>query len=356
MIKRFRNTPLVGVFILSLTLVLLLTACGAKEASRTPSERSGTDGSDPPYQSGISRETPDSFGDLSPLTGLASNQSAYERPVMVMVENSPKARPQSGLVKADLVYEVLAEGDVTRFVSVFHSDPSAQMIGPVRSIRPYFVEIGAGLDALIVHAGWSPDAKVMLETRDLDHFDDVYGDGKYYWRDKSRKMPHNLYTTVANIRRGATDKKMRSTWMNPELKIAEAAGASANAGTTFQSVKINYLNRYYVTYETMAGDRSFARGMVGKPHLDRETNEQIKTQNVLICFATHQTVDDKGRREVDVKGPDKGYLLQNGTYRPITWEHKNGAIRAFENGTEVALLPGKTWVQVVPQNTRIEWK
>lgn len=78
-----------------------------------------------------------------------------------MVENAPQARPQTGLDQADIVYEILAEGEITRFVSVFQSH-EATTIGPVRSIRPYFVEIGDALDAVIVHAGWSQEAMDMM--------------------------------------------------------------------------------------------------------------------------------------------------------------------------------------------------
>ena len=292
-------------------------------------------------------------GAPAPLTGKKVNHSIYERPVMVMVENSRKARPQSGLIKADLVYEILAEGDVTRFVSVFHSDASAEKIGPVRSIRPYFAIIGDGLDALIVHAGWSQDAMNVITERNLDHFDEVYGDGKYYWRDRSRKAPHNLYTTIQKIREGANDKKMRMRWKNPELNFsAEGFGPQ---GTAFSSAKINYLNGYYVGYSAQEDKSVFAREMNGQPHRDKETDEQIKTENVLICFAKHATIDKVGRRSVDVMGPGKGYLLQNGKYLDITWENKNGAIRAYKNGKELNLLPGKTWIQFVPTTSSVQF-
>src|SRR5690606_28241525 len=130
---------------------------------------------------------------------------------VVMVENSPRARPQDGLHKADIVYEVLAEGEITRFVSVFQSQV-AEVIGPVRSLRPYFAQIGHGLDGVIVHAGWSQDAKYYLVKHNLANFDQVYGDDKYYWRDNSRKVPHNLYTKTELLREGIVNKKYREEW------------------------------------------------------------------------------------------------------------------------------------------------
>ncbi|WP_166243990.1 DUF3048 domain-containing protein [Paenibacillus turpanensis] len=161
-----------------------------------------------------------------PLTGLAAEKEVKDRPVAVMVENSPAARPQSGLHQADVVYEVLAEGEITRFVAIYQSSP-AERIGPVRSIRPYLVKLGDGHDALLVHAGWSPDAMELMQRNKLNHFDQVYGDDKYYWRDSSRKAPHNLYTSIAKIREGAEDKKFRAEWKGGALAFMSNAEAVA---------------------------------------------------------------------------------------------------------------------------------
>jgi len=289
--------------------------------------------------------------DRFPLTGLPAEKSTEMlRPVMVMVENSPQARPQTGLDQADLVYEILAEGDITRFVAVYHSR-SPEAIGPVRSIRPYYVEIGAGLDALIVHAGWSQEAMNMLSSRKLDHFDEVYGDHPYYWRDKEAKAPHNLYTSVEKIRQGASDKKMHGEWkgVKPLFQVREDGDAAAAPGAApAGSVKVPYIRGYAVEYSYDMGSKLYLRVMDGKPHLDKRTGKQLSAANVLICEAPHKIVDKEGRREVDIHGPGKGVLLQNGVRIDVEWENKQGMIRAYAGGKEVPLTPGQTWVQVVP--------
>ncbi|MFS1514210.1 DUF3048 domain-containing protein [Chengkuizengella sp. SCS-71B] len=287
-----------------------------------------------------------------PLTGIGTEEEAVQRPVMVMVENSPLARPQSGLHLADIVYEILAEGEITRFVSVFQSE-SPEIIGPVRSIRPYFVEIGDGLDALIVHAGWSQEAMNMISGRGLPNFDEVYGDGAYYWRSDDRRPPHNLYTNTELIRNGAANKGYRETWTDVELTFADVE--TILDGDPANQVEIPYLLGYKVNYEFNEEENVYYRYMQGEAHKDRETDEQLIANNILIAEANHYVLDNVGRRDVDVHGPGTGYILQAGKVKSITWEYVHGIIRAFdENQQEIPLLSGKTWIHIVPVGSEIK--
>lgn len=288
-----------------------------------------------------------------PLTGLPSAKEVKSRPFMVMVENAPQARPQTGLDQADIVYEILAEGEITRFVSVFQSR-EAEVIGPVRSIRPYFVEIGDALDAVIVHAGWSQEAMDMMAGRKLAHLDEVYGDGAYYWRSTDRKAPHNLYTSVAKMKQGADARKFRSEWNGPLLTFAKD-GQSKLTGPAVHYISIPYIQGYFASYEYNAQEKVYMRSMEGKPHLDKESGKQLQAKNLLVLESKHKIVDKEGRREVDVFGPNKGVILQEGKSQQITWERKNGLLRAFaDDGKEVPLLPGNTWVQIVPEGTKLQ--
>ncbi|WP_187274132.1 DUF3048 domain-containing protein [Paenibacillus sp. N3.4] len=287
-----------------------------------------------------------------PLTGLPSDKEIKSRPFMVMVENAPQARPQTGLDQADIVYEILAEGEITRFVSVFQSH-DAKVIGPVRSIRPYFVEIGDALDAVIVHAGWSQDAMNIMAGRKLSHLDEVYGDGAYYWRATDRKAPHNLYTSVDKMKQGAEARKFRSEWNGPLLTFAKE-GQAKLTGAAVNYIQIPYIQGYFASYEYKAAEGVYMRSMEGKPHVDKETGKQLQTKNLLVLESKHKIVDNEGRREVDVFGPGKGLIFQEGRSQAITWERKNGLLRAYADGREVPLLPGNTWVQIVPEGTTIK--
>lgn len=296
-----------------------------------------------------------------PLTGLPAAERLMDRPMVVMVENSPAARPQTGLHEADIVYEVLAEGDITRFIAIYHS-AAAEVIGPVRSIRPYFVELGQAVDGILVHAGWSQEAMNLMVRHKLNHLDQVYGDHDYYWRDKSRKAPHNLYTSVELIRKGAEAKKFRATWTDPVLTFKRAeqkAGAGAIGGETAESVTIPYLQSYTVGYSYDKAAGTYLRSMKGEAHNDKETGERLSAANVLIVEAKHRVVDSVGRRDVDVQGPGSGYLLQEGVKRDIVWKLRDGIIRAYENADgarEMPLVPGKTWVQIVPDLKKVAFE
>ncbi|MDF2936212.1 MAG: hypothetical protein K0Q90_1585 [Paenibacillaceae bacterium] len=191
---------------------VLVIAAGAAETTTAAADRV-------PVAAGKARseELPDDdrmkadYSVQFPLTGLFSNGQKDIRPIAVMVENSPAARPQSGLGDADVVYEILAEGDITRFTAFYHSRNPGR-VGPVRSIRPYYVDVAAAMDAVLVHAGWSQEAMNRVAAGGVDHFDEVYGDTVYYWRSPDRKPPHNLYTSIEGIRRGMAKKQLRTAW------------------------------------------------------------------------------------------------------------------------------------------------
>ena len=396
----------------TLALVLALAAaaagCGGREdeaAVAPPADEPSPTPAAAPAPEATPEPSPEPTPPPSvhPLTGLPAETPAADRPFAVIVENSPSARPQSGLHLADIVYEVLAEGDITRFVAIFHSE-TAEEIGPVRSMRPYFVELGMAADAVLVHAGWSQEAMNLMAKHKWNHLDEVYGDHAYYWRDKSRKAPHNVYTSTELMRKGAEERKFRAEWNGFALTFAPSGasapagagapaetdarnGADAGAGGSARNgadapangsarngadapangparpgaepagsvpalkATIPYIGKYEVEYEYDKEGGVYLRTMAGKPHEDKNTGVRIKAANVLVVETKHRVVDSVGRREVDVKGPGQGYLLQGGIAVPIHWRLKDGAIRAYEDeaGTkEIPLLPGKTWVQIVP--------
>lgn len=346
--------------LLALAASLLTASAGC--VSKPDAARPGVDAGSaaavaPPHGSGetnLPTAAQQSAGYRFPLTGLVSGQPAHDRPVVVMVENAPQARPQSGLDQADLVYEILAEGEITRFVAVYQSQ-APQVIGPVRSIRPYFVKLGEALDGLIVHAGWSQDAMDLIAEHKLDHLDEVYGDSAYYWRSSDRKMPHNLYTSMEKIRQGVANKKFRKEWNLPEAAFAFATEKpQVTSAKSVTKATIHYLRGYNVSYEYDSQSGLYKRFMEAKPHNDKETGKQLTAANILVCESKHQVLDKEGRREVDVTGPGKGYLLQGGWMKEVTWEQKNGMIRAYSDGRELAMQPGATWVQIIPEGWGID--
>lgn len=267
---------------------------------------------------------------------------------MVMVNNHPLARPQSGLDKADIVYEILAEGEVTRFVAIYQSQ-KPKVIGPVRSIRPYYIQIGAGFDAVMVHAGGSEEALETLAHSDYSYINEIKN-GKYFWRESFRKPPHNLYTDLDHIWQAMEDKGMRTMAEVPTFPFL-APGTRIEQGETANRIDVTFHPLYKIAYAYDEKTGRYLRFTQGKPHYDLTTNRQLAAVNVLVIASRHRVLDSEGRRQVDVSGPGDGYLFQQGKARKIKWKKSGGVIRVYADASfseELPLLPGNTWVSIIP--------
>src|SRR5690606_11343443 len=128
---------------------------------------------------------------------VKNKEATTQEVTAIMIENSPDARPQSGLKESGVVFEAIAEGGITRF-QVLYQEDKPQLIGPVRSLRPYFVEWAAPFDASIAHIGGSYNA--LQEVRNGQYKDiDQFFNGDTYWRSTDRYAPHNVYTNFKNL-------------------------------------------------------------------------------------------------------------------------------------------------------------
>ena len=332
---------------LLLSVLLMVSAC-----SPTPVDTEPTPAPEPTapiVETPPETNQPVQYPYQAPLTGLGSQERLdSKRPIMVMINNAPPARPQSGLNKADIIYEVKAEGEMTRFLTIFQSQ-SPEVIGPVRSIRPYFIQLGIGFDAVLVHAGGSQDALETLARSDYSHLDEI-PNGRYFWRESFRKMPHNLYTKPELLEQAMKDKGMRSTAEVPHFSFLPA-DAVIEAGEPATQVDLTFhsLNKAGFTYD--AEQKKYMRFTAGKPHVDLSDNKQLSATNLLVISTKHRVLDSEGRRQVDVVGPGDGYLLQQGKAKKIKWKRSGGVIRAYADAAltdELPLLPGNTWVEILP--------
>lgn len=298
----------------------------------------------------------------APLTGLETPEPVTRQPVMVMVNNHPAARPQSGLSQADLVYECLAEGEITRLVAIFQSRSFPDPIGPVRSIRPYFIELGKGFGALQVHAGGSPDGYAQLEREHIPELDEITNAGPSFWRESFRKAPHNLYTNLEKIGAGAERRGLQGK--GPEKPVfsfanggGEAVQASAQEAGPGRDAEITFLlSSYKVGYTYDEASRTYLRSINGNKHIDLNNNEQLAAANVVIMGTDHKVLDDEGRREVRLTGTGPALLLQGGKVRSIEWkrEREDEPVRYYEQGREAELRPGQTHIMIVPVTPSFE--
>ncbi|MBH9968591.1 DUF3048 domain-containing protein [[Bacillus] enclensis] len=285
----------------------------------------------------------------SPLTGEEMKEESTDRAVAVMVNNHPKARPQSGLSKADIVYEVLAEGDVTRFLAIFQSR-QPDKVGPVRSARDYYIDLAKGYDSLYIAHGYSPDAKAMLESGEIDHLNGIRYDGTLFKRADFRKAPHNSYISFENIQKGANESGF--SMENPPEPLRFASKDAAVDGKEAESVMISYFNNplFDVVYEYNRDEGKYERYSNGEQSVDYETEDPVLLENILIAEAPHKIIDSAGRRDIDLESGGNAYLLQDGKLREVKWENKDGRILPYEDGKQVPLRKGATWINIIPDS------
>lgn len=291
---------------------------------------------------------------LSKFDYLPIEEEVLHRAVMVSIENTPKARPQSGLCRAPIVYEFLVEGGITRFLALFWSD-IPDKIGPIRSVRPYMIEIAQEYDALLLHAGASPDGFDMLDKTDFTNLDQIYN-GKYYWRSQQRPNPHNLYTGDYRIN-DYLDEMLGIEYKN-RFNFEEIMIIS-NAKSVAEEISINYWGNYKVLYEYNRQENIYKRFLDSKdnPH-SCENGEQITVRNIIIQFVETKVKDDVGRLSLKLEGENKALYFRNGVVSEGHWQKNGFKSTKFydENDQLITVNPGNTWIQIVPTDTNITYK
>ncbi|ANS73188.1 hypothetical protein AWM70_00140 [Paenibacillus yonginensis] len=338
---------------LSAAAALLLSACSSEQADEpVPSQPLVAESTAPDIAPGPSASAP-AGAYTSPLTGLPAEEAVNLRPVAVMINNAPAARPQSGLQDADVVYEVLAEGGITRLVAIFQSaDSGSAKLGPVRSIRPYLIELGESYHGVLAHAGGSPDAYSILQSQHKEELDEIGRAGAYFWRDSARKAPHNLYTSLEKLREGVDKFGFAAEDNDVPSYTFRQADEPLTEGEAAAGVQVTFLqDSYKVSYRYDAGTQLYTRYIGDKAHVDKETGEPLTMSNVIVMGADHKVLDDVGRLSVDLAGGGKALLLQRGRVLTGQWVHKkDDVIRFVKDGAEVPLYPGKTYFNIVPNS------
>ena len=293
----------------------------------------------------------------NPLTGLYIDEEvAQKRPIAVTINNLHKALPQSGISQADIIYEVLAEGEITRFVAIFQ-DMTFENIGPVRSAREYLNLFAIDNDAIYIHHGGSPTGYKTLDTRNVDHIDGM-NDTTAFFRDKERMGKKGMYEHSSYIKASGVDKSIKNYGFEqisedePMFKFAKPEERI----TTITEIIVPYSSYQVSSFEYEDG--IYSRFQSGEPQIDIENNEQLKFSNVIIQYADTKVVDSQGRRDIDLIGEGTAKLFTNGQEYDATWEKESAGHTTnwFVNGSEMILSEGKTFICIVPSQMQIETK
>ncbi len=291
---------------------------------------------------------------VNPLTGDPDypEELIGNRTVLVSVENHPQARPQWGIASADIVWEMLAEGGITRMMCMF-ADASRlpDKIGPVRSARHYFVELAEGFDSILVHFGGSTYGYDSLSQQGTDHIDGMSDSG--FSRDKSRNVSseHTAYTTKDDIINNIDKKDFRTTVEDgKETPFKFNETAVALSGGACENVTVPFSSSYTYKYTYDAESKVYLSTLNGNAFRDDNGTQQSFT-NIIIVYSTVTPLNDgKGRVTYDLsKG--KGVYISNGTYENITWEKGDytDIMKFYDaDGNDLSLNAGRSYIALVP--------
>lgn len=267
-----------------------------------------------------------------------------------MVENQQDARPQSGLLDADLVYEALAEGGISRFMAIYYGN-SPKVVGPVRSARPYYVLLAHEWDTIYAHCGGDPKDLEPIHQYGVADADEINNAGEAFWRSSDRKAPHNLYTSIEKLRAHAKLAYPKRAFTPPAARWGFIPWVEKDP---VAQLDIDYDPDYSVRYRFE--DSVYHRYMNGKLHTDKETGKPIAVANVLVQFAVTRVAYPDGGLKMDLVGQGRAEYLIGGRFAKGTWVKDDlaSATRFLDDqGQPISVTPGQTWIQIVPTGTRV---
>ena len=278
------------------------------------------------------------------------------RPYAVMIDNVGDAKPQSGLNKAYLTYEIVVEGGLTRLMAVF-KDVDVSEIGPVRSARHYFVDYALENDAIFVHHGRSPQALEEINEYDVDDLEGLYNPADMFWRDNTRYAPHNSYTSTDGIKKGIKEKAYENEsddWLLLNYSVKPINLSKKEGALKADTVYIKFSNSSSTTMEYDKENKVYKRYENSSLHVDRN-GEAYTTKNIIIvCGVRNYTIDSStSRQEIENIGNGEGYFITNGYAVPITWEKTSTSSKTvykYKNGKEIKVNDGNTYIEIQPEN------
>ncbi len=275
-----------------------------------------------------------------------------DRPVAVVIENSPGAIPQSGLSRADLVYEVPVEGGMTRFLAVF-SGKDVGKVGPIRSARVYLAEKAKELGAVYVHAGGSPQGVEYVKEKRIDNIDE-FKNFEPFFRIKEKKPPHNLYASTVLLRKEMAKLGYDINKMKDEY-LFRGPGEEVQ-GRKIDTLTIKYSKNYVVTYRYDKTKGGYIRYINGKIHIDKLKRNPIVVTNLIIQRVSAKVRDEKGRLYIKFVGKGNAEIFMDGKLVEATWVKKSEDDRTKFldiQGDEIRFVPGNIWIEVVPNWVKV---
>lgn len=282
--------------------------------------------------------------------------NSTSRPYAVMINNINVARPlQSGLQDAYIVYEIIVEGGITRYMALF-LDQNTERIGSIRSSRHYFLDYAMENDAIYVHHGQSPQAQSDFSKFNIDRI--VVDGSNTGWRDRSLNVSseHTLFTSIEKLNTALnkfrTERKgdLLLKYSVDEIDLSKMEGA-----ITANSVSIPYSNYITSSYTYDQENKVYKRFVNNSEHKDYVTGTQYTFKNIITYKVKNYNLNDgsgKGRQDINNVGSGEGYYISSGYAIPITWQktsRESKTIYRYKDGKELVVNDGNTFIQIQPE-------
>ncbi len=340
----------------------------------------GCGGEKSPVPDGVSSETTNSVTseaassapvvkkdqNLNPLTGeyTLKDRAVGKRPVSVMVNNIKKAWPQYGLSSADICYEIVVEGGITRIMAVFADYQSMPKVGSVRSVRHYFTDCSYPLNTIFVHWGGSDPGYDAITDRGINNIDGMALSKTAFVRDNQLKQQKGQefsnFTSGELIQKGIDKKKYDVNGeADPGFQFAPEGGVVGSAAATEVTVKFSGYATAYFDYDAATGKYLKSEALTSKSNklnykekqIDKNNDQQIAVDNVFVLFAdVHLYAGSDKLMDVEYQKGGSGYYISGGTYTGFNWSkasYKSPFQFKKTDGTELEVNPGTSWVCIV---------
>lgn len=296
----------------------------------------------------------------SPLNGMdvADPATLDRRAIAVKIDNHPAARPQSGLQEADMVYELLVEGGLTRFIAVFH-DSDSEYVGPVRSLRPTDSTLVVYLDGPLQISGGQDWIQSLSRGRGLLMISD---DRVSTYRISTRRSPHNLYATTLKMRETAD----RRSWADDAPEPIFTFGEPVTPFLTATNVTMDWSDRPEVVWTWDPIDEVYLRSNRTTPHewLARDGDRsQVSAETLVVLKARAYTASPPGAGSavpaLDTLGTGEAVVFYDGSALKGSWErdsYDDPFTLLLPSGAPMTVPAGSIWVAVFPTSGSLDWE
>lgn len=345
------------IILLIVILTLTFTSCKGDDAKVNQNSAGQSQEQESSFQA-ESKDSTETLSELTlnPLTGEHNLpvEAAGKRPIAVVVGNSKGALPQYGIDAADICYETLVEGGITRILALYSDPASLPRVGPVRSSREYFVDLALWHDAILAHAGMNYLAKDKVQIHSVDHLNEITMAFAYY-RDTALNKPreHTCFTDAEHITKGIKNNSCRTEVkeVSPAFDFTDGGAVHVPDELSAERISVTFSGTNTTVFNFDRSKGKYLKSQFGEPQMDAATNTQVSVDNVFVLFTRiTKTGDPAGLVALQLSG--EGYYAFQGGARKIKWSKGENPADPLKltlpDGEKLEVNPGQSWICLAP--------